>query len=139
MGFFDKILKGLGFEDEEEHIQKEPKEKVKKNKKQKSVTATFNLNELETDNKKESTQEVQQSSNSETHTNPASDFEVIKVATQTEVQQVINKLKNGNKILLNTEELVGQDLVRSLDFLTGAVFALNLKMQKLDEKLYLIQ
>jgi len=44
----------------------------------------------------------------------------------------------NKKILINTEGLLTQDLTRSLDFLSGAVYALNLNMQKVDDYLYLI-
>ena len=67
------------------------------------------------------------------------DFEVVKVKSQSDVQNAVQKLKEGIKILINIEQLSSADITRSLDFLTGAVFALNLKMQKLDDKIYLIQ
>ena len=139
MGFFDKILKGLGFEDEEPTVQKEPKVKVKKTKKPNSVTASYNLNDLEKEQVKEKEQTIKENETVEESTNETTDFEVVKVISQEQVQMVVNKLKVGKKVLLNIENLSGNDITRSLDFITGAIYALNLKMQKLDEKLYLIQ
>lgn len=138
MGFFNKILKGLGFEDEEVVEPKKINRKEKKSKDSSKVTATYNLNEIEEDKKIENIAiSVEKKEEQKDEIN--SDFEHIKVLSQSEIQSVILKLKNGAKILINLEKLSDNDIIRSLDFLTGAVFALNLKMQKIDEKLYLIQ
>lgn len=140
MGFLDKILKGLGFEDEEPEVIKEPKNKEKKDKKKKgNITASFDLNQMESESefKDESIDKnekvIKKSSSSQT------DFEMFKVKCQTDIQNCVLRLKDGARILVNIEELGESDFVRSLDFLTGAVYALGLKMQKIDEKLYLIQ
>ena len=137
MGFLNKILKGLGFEDEEEEIVKEPKNiKKKENKKQTKMAASFNLNEIEEENavieqpKEETTPVIEDSGFS---------IEMFKLKSQQDVQNLIEKLKQGIKVIANAEQLSSQDLTRSLDFLTGAVFALDLKMQKLDDKIFIIQ
>lgn len=137
MGFLNKILKGLGFEDEEESQPKEIKVKEKKEKKQKSnVGATYNLNELEEEKKEEV---VKEQVIEEKQINESPEFEVVKATTQEDIQQVVLKLKMGAKVLLNIEKMSQEDITRSLDFITGAVFALNLKMQKIDDKIFLIQ
>lgn len=139
MGFFDKILKGLGFDDEGEI---KPK-KQKKEKKQKSekINASFDLkkeeesSEIYEDDLKHE-EKIEQLENNNT-TN--SSFEIIKVTNQVEVQDVVTKLKNGDKVLVNMTALSSQDLTRSMDFLTGAVFALGFSMQKIEESIFLIQ
>ena len=140
MGFFNKILKGLGFEDEEtEEVNPEPKTKRKKDKKQnKNIIASFDLNNLEEEKLPEETAQQPQQIIEESKPQTL-DFEVVKVKSQSDVQNAVQKLKEGIKILINIEQLSSADITRSLDFLTGAVFALNLKMQKLDDKIYLIQ
>lgn len=137
MGFFNKILKGLGFEDEDVEEPKTKKIKEKKVKNNTKVTASYNLNELEEEKQpetKEKIEEIQTEKKQE-----QSEFEIVKASSQEDIQEVVKKIKSGLKVLLNIENLTSADLTRSLDFLTGAVFALDLKIQKLDERIYLIQ
>ena len=136
MGFFNSFLKGLGFEDEEEP--KKVKVKEKKDKKEKKVTASFDLNKFE-DEALDKKEEVEETTVEEQTPNTQNAFEIVNVSSQVEVQEVVNKLKRGDKILINLSKLSGSDLTRSLDFLTGAVYALNLGMQKVDGMVYLIQ
>jgi len=134
MGFLNKILKSLGFEDEKKY--KKPKKiKEKKQKTNKNITASFNLQKDEIEEKPLKHNYEQEKIEHEENIG----LEVVKVKSQPEVQAVINKIKNGGKILINIENLSKDDIVRSLDFLSGAVFALNLSMQKIDDKIYLIQ
>lgn len=140
MGFFNKILKGLGFEDEE--VEQPKKEKIKEKKpKKETVIATYNLNEFENNLSKKTQQskEVEKSIQSEDAPKAEQiEFELVKVKSQTDVQEAVKKLKVKRKVLLNVDGLSSIDLVRSLDFVTGAVFALDLNMQKVDDNLYLI-
>lgn len=139
MGFFNKFLKGLGFEDEEEEPAK-PKVKQKKQKVKNTIIATYDLGKYseeavipkEQQKEQEKKEEVQQEAKQEL------EFELIKVKNQLDVQKVVQKMSASKKILINTEGLLTQDLTRSLDFLSGAVYALNLNMQKVDDYLYLI-
>ena len=66
-------------------------------------------------------------------------LDIIKVINQIEVQNVVSKIKRGEKVIINMSALNGQDLTRSLDFLTGAVFALDKSMQKVDNSIFIIQ
>ena len=66
-------------------------------------------------------------------------LEIISISSQVEIQNVVTKLKNGQKVIINLEKLPKEDVTRSLDFLTGAIFALGLSMQKIDSNTYLIQ
>ena len=65
-------------------------------------------------------------------------LDIIKVTNQVEVQKVVDKLKNGEQVIVNMSGLSSNDLTRSLDFLTGAVYALNRSMQKVDEAIFII-
>ncbi len=136
MGFFNSFLRGLGFEDEEET----PKAKVKekKDKKEKKVTASFDLNKFEEETLEKKEDKEEQPTEQQANGAQGS-FEIVNVSSQVDVQEVVNKLKKGDKILINLSKLSGNDLTRSLDFLTGAVYALNLGMQKVDGMVYLIQ
>ena len=135
MGFFNKILKGLGFEDEEEPVKSEKKPRQKKVRKT-SVTASYNLDNYSVKENKVQKEQIKEETTNE-NSSPL-EFELIKVYSQIDVQNVVNKIKANQKVLLNIENLTNADVTRSLDFILGAVFALDLTMQKVDEKLYLI-
>ncbi len=141
MGFFNKFLKGLGFEDEEEEPAK-PKVKQKKQKVKNTVIATYDLGKYSEDmvisNEQQEQQKIEKQETVPEEPKQELDFELVKVKNQLDVQKVVQKISLGKKILINTEGLLTQDLTRSLDFLSGAVYALNLNMQKVDDYLYLI-
>ncbi len=140
MGLLDKLLKGLGFEGEEKQTPKEPK-KPKEKKQKHKVTASFNLNEVDVEEEKPEPlveEEVQEPiENKTTETNL--DFELVKLNTQVDAQNIIKTVKEGKRVLINIENLSPADATRSLDFISGALFALDKTMKKVDEKLYLIQ
>lgn len=144
MSFFSKILKGLGFEDEEEKSNKQAKPTKVKDKKDKLKPdfATFDLKQEDVINKetKETVnmletqpteQQVEQPKNSV-------ELDIIKVCSQVEVQNVVAKIKNNEQVIVNLSGLSDSDLTRSLDFLTGAVFALDKSMQKVDNTIFII-
>ena len=143
MSFFSKFLKGLGFEEEEESV-KQQKPKEKKKNENKSVLASYDLKKSDesTNNK---TQSINTKNESVVNINqineerPNTQFEIVNVSSQIEVQDVIKRIKNNEKILINMSSLSNEDKNRSLDFLSGAVFALGLSMQKVDGSVYLIQ
>ena len=141
MGFLNKFLKGLGFEDEEnsskqvENKKKVKKEKIKTNN---SGYASYNLNQEEKPKEVEVDQEVT-AQVEDTELQPSGGFSIVKVKTQVEVQGVVDKVKRGEKVLINLTGMSGVDITRSLDFLTGVVYALDKTMQKVDGNVYLIQ
>ena len=142
MGFLNKLLKGLGFEDEEvEKPVKDKKIKKEKIKTNGSSFASYDLNyedqKIEK-NKIEESNAVAPQSVEESHQSDGG-FSIIKVKSQVEVQGIVDKIKNGEKILINLTGMSGTDIIRSLDFLTGAVYALDKIMQKVDGNVYLIQ
>lgn len=144
MSFFDKILKGLGFEGEE-NLEEPVKTKVVKEKKKKtdkSFNASFDLNKLDEFEEKLKKEEQKQENISEVKQETkqgSSSFDIVNVSTQEEVQAAVDMIKHGHKILINMSQIKGGDLTRSLDFLTGAIYALNLTMQRVDGSVYLIQ
>ena len=143
MGFFSKFLKGLGFEEEEESPK--PQKVVEKKKEDKRSLATYNLKDVEEkikveENKQpENTFDVKNNSVETKQAEQNSQFDIVNVSSQVEVQTVVKRLKDGEKILINMSALNNEDKTRSLDFLSGAVFALGLSIQKVDGAVYLIQ
>lgn len=139
MSFFSKILKGLGFEDDEDEVKTKPIKQKKE--KTKPVRAAFDLEKEEVIEKKQEPEEIQPAQEQVTvqPTQQSYNLDIIKVQNQVEVQNVVSKIKNGEKVIINMSALSGQDLMRSLDFLTGAVFALDKSMQKVDNSIFIIQ
>lgn len=138
MSFFSKFLKGLGFEDEEPTT-KPVKVKEKKQKETTKINASFNLKK---DNKNEEVLQPQtkQSDDAlvEAVTEDKQSFEVYNVKSQIEVQNVVVRLKNHETLIINLSALAKEDFIRSLDFLSGACFALGLKLSKIDGAVYMI-
>lgn len=141
MGLFNKFLKGLGFEDEEEKPEKAKVVKSKEKKdKLKPDFASFdlkndsNLNLTKVEEKEQPKEEPKEQIFDST-----TSLDIIKVNNQVEVQKVVDKLKNNEKVVVNMLALSQGDLTRSLDFLTGAVYALNKSMQKVDDAIFIIQ
>ena len=125
MGFFDWVMHGLGFENTE------PKEKkVKKDKRTKTVDendkyANFNLHEKI---------EGSSTQNTSSNTNPAgfnfgiqanSNIIMVEPKSMSEIQQVVDYLKQGQTVAVNLEGLSSADMERILDFLSGAIYGLN--------------
>lgn len=141
MSFFSKILKGLGFEDDDE--EQKPKPVKQKKEKSKPVRASFDLTTEEVAPKEPEPQpQEQQQQPSQPQTiqqQPSFNLDIIKVQSQIEVQNVVKKIKNGERVIINLSALNEQDLTRSLDFLTGAVYALDKAMQKVDNSIFIIQ
>ncbi len=147
MSFFSKILKGLGFEEEEEKTPKKEKKVKVKEKKEKLTPnfASFDLKNEENivENKEkiagqELEENVEENKTEQIETS-ASTLDIIKVQNQVEVQKIVDKLKRDEKVIVNMLALSETDLTRSLDFLTGAVYALDKTMQKVDEAIFIIQ
>lgn len=143
MSFFSKLLKGLGFEEDEQE-QKPKQPKAKKEKPKPVINASFDL-EKEDIEKPTQTEEKNIETQEETkiveEPQPSTSFslDIIKVTNQVEVQAVVTKIKKGERVIINMSALSGVDLTRSLDFLTGAVFALDKAMQKVDNSIFIIQ
>lgn len=141
MGLFSKFLKGLGFEDEEEKPEKSKVVKSKEKKdKLKPDFASFDLkNDSNADLTKVEEKEQPKEEPKEPIFDTTTSLDIIKVNNQVEVQKVVDKLKNNEKVVVNMLALSQGDLSRSLDFLTGAVYALNKSMQKVDNAIFIIQ
>lgn len=118
MGFFDKILKVLGFEDEEQlNEDKKIEQKIEKKKtKSIKVKSKFNLEDVE-----EKGREVK-------HT----------PKQQSEIEFIIKDLMDGNIVYADFSELDDSMRIRALDFLSGAVYILNGSIEKQDNFLYIL-
>ncbi len=116
MGFFDKILKAIGFENVEEENDD------KKNKKQRITSSKFDLR-----NKNTKKEEKEQKS-----------VEVNTPKTQGDIENISLKLLDEESILVNLSNFSEEDKKRALDFLSGASFVLKFKINKIEENLFFI-
>ena len=132
MGFFDKLLSAIGFEneDEAEVITKQKKEKKQK---QTLTAAKFDLSqEKESESKELSRFGVAKKEQSE------EDLKVYSPDTQTEIEQILLRVKNGENVLLNLTNFSDDDRVRALDFISGALFVMNKTIKRVENNLFMI-
>lgn len=120
MGFFDWVMRGLGFDDKNK---KEKKSNTAVNGDDKY--SNFNLHE-----RVEGETGVMSSLPTSTNFNsfglqPESNIIMVEPTTHKEIQQVIDYLKQGQSIAVNLEGIADEDRMRILDFLSGAIYGLN--------------
>ena len=110
MGFWNSFMKTLGFESEknEENSEKIEQPKVVERK------AEFDLKNMPSEEK------IKQFSPS----------------TQVEIQDIVDILKKGECVCVNLQNMGSASYIRSLDFLSGAIYVLFGKIKKNGEKTY---
>lgn len=120
MGFFDWVMRGLGFDDKNK---KEKKSNTAVNGDDKY--SNFNLHErVEGETGAMSSLPASANFNS-FGLQPESNIIMVEPTTHKEIQQVIDYLKQGQSIAVNLEGIADEDRMRILDFLSGAIYGLN--------------
>lgn len=130
MGFFDKILSAIGFESDDN----EPKpSKEKKNKKEQITSAKFNLSKSQEPESKELSRfgNTKQEKTEE-------ELEVFSPKTQTDIENILTKVKNGDNALINLAAFSDEDRIRALDFISGALFIMEKNIKRIEGTLFLI-
>lgn len=130
MGFFDKILSAIGFESDDN----EPKpSKQKKNKKEQITSAKFNLSKSQEPESKELSRfgNTKQEKTEE-------ELEVFSPETQTDIENILTKVKNGDNALINLAAFSDEDRIRALDFISGALFIMEKNIKRIEGTLFLI-
>lgn len=130
MGFFDKILSAIGFESDDN----EPKpSKEKKNKKEQITSAKFNLSKSQEPESKELSRfgNTKQEKTEE-------ELEVFSPETQTDIENILTKVKNGDNALINLAAFSDEDRIRALDFISGALFIMEKNIKGIEGTLFLI-
>lgn len=130
MGFFDKILSAIGFESDDN----EPKpSKEKKNKKEQITSAKFNLSKSQEPENKELSRfgNTKQEKTEE-------ELEVFSPETQTDIENILTKVKNGDNALINLAAFSDEDRIRALDFISGALFIMEKNIKRIEGTLFLI-
>lgn len=111
MGFFGKILNGLGFYSDEDLKELQEKKLQKTNQTLQQTSSQTLL--------QPSTQNSQQM--------PLKTVTLFTPTTQKDVVEIVNLLKTGISARIDLKMFSGEDLIRAIDFLQGASYALNLE------------
>ena len=113
MGFFDKFLKAIGFEeDTEEDVVEEKEITKKKEKKQQLTTAKFDLREKKTDPK------------------------TYYPSSQEDIEEIVGFYSSGENVNVDVSKFSDEDREHIVDFLSGATCALKGQIKKVDNDLY---
>ena len=130
MGFFDKILSAIGFESDDD----EPKpSKEKKSKKEQITSAKFDLSKSQEPESKELSRfgNTKQEKTEE-------ELEVFSPETQTDIENILTKVKNGDNALINLAAFSDEDRIRARDFISGALFIMEKNIKRIEGTLFLI-
>lgn len=130
MGFFDWVMHGLGFEETE----KKTKAKKKKGEKEEKY-AEFNLHERVAGGKSSA---APQAPINNFGIQAESNIIMVEPKSHSEIQQVVDYLKQGQSVAVNLEGLASQDMDRILDFLSGAIYGLNGSIHRWHGDLFLL-
>lgn len=137
MGLFDWVMHGLGFETTEKKDKKAKKDKRDKSVGEEDKYANFNMHEkIEGSN----TQTVNSSQSSVNNFGFQTNSNIIMVEpkSMSEIQQVVDYLKQGQSVAVNLEGLSSMDMERILDFLSGAIYGLNGSIHRWHGDLFLL-
>ena len=130
MGFFDRILSAIGFESDDDA----PKpSKEKKNKKEQITSAKFDLSKRQEPESKELSRFVNTKQEK-----TEEELEVFSPETQTDIENILTKVKNGDNALINLAAFSDEDRIRALDFISGALFIMEKNIKRIEGTLFLI-
>lgn len=145
MGFFDVILKSIGFEvDDGEKKQKKAKKQRAKVEEQKSpMTAKFNLSqpkqtEIQKTEQKEEQRIVERDSGLSVQAEIGKNIAVFAPVSVDELGGIVDFTRKRLAAIVNLSNLTNTEMEKALDFLNGAMYAMRGQVSKLDAKLYLV-
>lgn len=145
MGFFDVILKSIGFDvDDGEKKQKKAKKQRAKVEEQKSpMTAKFNLSqpkqtEIQKTEQKEEQRIVERDSGLSVQAEIGKNIAVFAPVSVDELGGIVDFTRKRLAAIVNLSNLTNTEMEKALDFLNGAMYAMRGQVSKLDAKLYLV-
>lgn len=142
MGFFDVILKSIGFEVDDGG--NEPKKNKKKNKDQTAnkTTAKFSLSKKEVEELKvEEVKEdsiVEKDSGLSVQAEIGKNIAVFAPVNLEELNGIVDFTRKRLAAIVNLSNLSNSDIEKALQFLNGAMYAMRGQVSQLDAKLYLV-
>ena len=138
MGFFDWVMHGLGFETTEKTEKKSKKDKHNKNDEQEDKYANFNLHEKIEGSSTETLNSNDGQAGFNFGIQANSNIIMVEPKSMSEIQQVVDYLKQGQSVAVNLEGLSAGDMERILDFLSGAIYGLNGSIHRWHGDLFLL-
>ena len=138
MGLFDWVMHGLGFETTEKKDKKSNKDKRSKYLEEDKY-ANFNMHEkIETDSSQSVASNVGSNGLNNFGFQTNSNIIMVEPKSMSEIQQVVDYLKQGQSVAVNLEGLSSTDMERILDFLSGAIYGLNGSIHRWHGDLFLL-
>ena len=138
MGLFDWVMHGLGFETTEKKEKKAKKDKRNKNTEEEDRYANFNMHEKIEGGNAQTVSSNQASSLNNFGFQANSNIIMVEPKSMSEIQQVVDYLKQGQSVAVNLEGLSSADMERILDFLSGAIYGLNGSIHRWHGDLFLL-
>lgn len=158
MGFFDWLMKGVGFEADEDQVKPEKKKKKKDKKREAEEAAQEQQEQAELETRSfdgsayNAFGSVDANNFSSNETNPIGDFApengvggygtknvvIYRPKTLKEVQGLIDYLKQGESAIMILDGLQTAEAQRVLDFVGGAVYALSGSIKKIEGNIFLM-
>ena len=139
MGLFNWLMHGLGMEDTGKKEKKFKDDKRTKVVDDDKKYENFNLHEkIEEANTKtiNSNSSLNNFANFGIQTN--SNIIMVEPKSHSEIQQVVDYLKQGQSVAVNLEGLSSGDMERILDFLSGAIYGINGSIHRWHGDLFLL-
>jgi cell division inhibitor SepF len=130
MGFMSSVLEGFGV-DERRQVNKTVIRPKRQNQKPKIRYENFNLHDKKENN------HMQMNVNNYA-SGATSNLVIYAPSSHKDVQDIVESLKKAQGCLVNLDQIDNNDVHRTLDFLSGAVFALNGKINRVQGDLFLI-
>lgn len=112
MGFFSGLMKTLGFEGDDTSNSQKQNKISEQNGTQKAEFDLKNMPQVE-------------------------NIRTFTPINQVEIQDIVNILKENECVCVDMQKLDNTSYIRSLDFLSGAIFVLNGKIKKSGDKTYI--
>ena len=139
MGLFDWVMHGLGFETTEKKDKKAKKDKKNKDMDEEDKYANFNMHEkIEGSNTQTVSSPTQNAGLNNFGFQTNSNIIMVEPKSMSEIQQVVDYLKQGQSVAVNLEGLSSADMERILDFLSGAIYGLNGSIHRWHGDLFLL-
>lgn len=144
MGFFDVILKSIGFETDDGQKQEKPKKKEKKSQSRPTNSAKFNLTKTnqpeqkieKVEEKKESI--VEKDAGLSVQAEIGRNIAVFAPVSLEELGGIVDFTRKRLAAIVNLTNLTNSDIEKALQFLDGAMYAMRGQVSQLDSKLYLV-
>lgn len=132
MGLFDAMLRGFGIEDDLKQTSPIKPRKAAQTKSAQNKYDTFNLHQ-----KSAAEKQIKEDLNRLNLTNKQSNLVLFAPSTHEEVQQVVDFLKKDQACIINLQQISTEDNMRVLDFFSGALYALNGQITRIQDDLFL--